>query len=54
MKDGTNMLHVLPSGEWEIVKHTKNGTYIKQGKIKIFIPKTDIDIEKLEKESEEQ
>jgi len=54
MSDCTNMLHLLPSGEWEIVKHTKYGTYIKQGKIKIFIPKTEVDIEKLEKEIEEQ
>lgn len=53
MTDGTNILEVLPCGEWEIVKHTKYGTYIKQGKIKIFIPKTEVDIEKLEKESEQ-
>ena len=53
MNNCTNMLHILSSGKWEIVKHTKHGTYIKQGKIKIFIPKTEVDIEKLEKESEE-
>ena len=54
MNNFTNMLHVLPAGEWEIVKHTKRGTYIKQGKIKIFIPKTEVNIEELEKKFKEQ
>lgn len=33
-----NMLHVLPTdGEWEIIKKSKYGIWIKQGKTKIFL-----------------
>ena len=49
--DCTNMLETLPAGEWKIIKHVKNGTYLQKGKIKIFIPKNNVDIEQMENES---
>jgi ribosomal protein S1 len=55
MSDLSNVpgnLNLLPTGEGKIIKHTKHGTYILIDGVKLFIPKTSIDIEKLEKESD--
>jgi ribosomal protein S1 len=46
-------LHLLPTGEGKIIKHTKYGTYVLIDGVKLFIPKTSIDIEQLEKEAQE-
>ena len=50
----TNIFEILPPGDWKIIRHTKYGTCIKKGRIKIFIPKTEVNIEELEKKFKEQ
>lgn len=51
LKCDNQTLYLIPVGEYKIVKYTKYGAYIDIDGSRMFIPKTDVDIEALEKEA---